>query len=98
MYGGGAKFNAILGIVKPHDVGFDFMHYNLHKTFTTPHGGGGPGSGAVGCTAELAKFLPGMRVRVAQGMGAAQASHPPPPTPQPPTYEFFTPEKSIGPV
>ncbi len=50
MYGDGANFNAILGIVKPREVGFDFMHYNLHKTFTTPHGGGGPGSGAVGCT------------------------------------------------
>lgn len=59
MYGDGANFNAILGIVKPGAVGFDFMHYNLHKTFTTPHGGGGPGSGAVGCTAALAPFLPG---------------------------------------
>ena len=58
MYGDGANFNAILGIVKPGQVGFDFMHYNLHKTFTTPHGGGGPGSGAVGCTAALAPFLP----------------------------------------
>jgi len=59
MYGDGANFNAILGIVKPREVGFDFMHYNLHKTFTTPHGGGGPGSGAVGCTSELAPYLPG---------------------------------------
>lgn len=59
MYGDGANFNAILGIVKPREVGFDFMHYNLHKTFTTPHGGGGPGSGAVGCIAELAQYLPG---------------------------------------
>jgi glycine dehydrogenase subunit 2 len=59
MYGDGANFNAILGIVKPREVGFDFMHYNLHKTFTTPHGGGGPGSGAVGCIAELKPFLPG---------------------------------------
>jgi glycine dehydrogenase subunit 2 len=64
MYGDGANFNAILGIVKPREVGFDFMHYNLHKTFTTPHGGGGPGSGAVGCTAELAPFLPGPLVRI----------------------------------
>lgn len=61
MYGDGANFNAILGIAKPGAMGFDFMHYNLHKTFTTPHGGGGPGSGAVGCTAELAPFLPGPR-------------------------------------
>jgi glycine dehydrogenase subunit 2 len=56
------------------------MHYNLHKTFTTPHGGGGPGSGAVGCTAELAPFLPGPRVRRSADGG----------------YELFTPEKSIG--
>src|SRR6185503_21236295 len=93
----------ILGIVKPGAVGFDFMHYNLHKTFTTPHGGGGPGSGAVGCTAELAKFLPGPRVRRLgtgdQGLGESRdISQPPTPNPQPPTYEFFTPEKSIGPV
>ncbi|HEX6288677.1 MAG TPA: aminomethyl-transferring glycine dehydrogenase subunit GcvPB [Herpetosiphonaceae bacterium] len=66
MYGDGANFNAILGIVKPREVGFDFMHYNLHKTFTTPHGGGGPGSGAVGCTEALAPYLPGSIV-VKQG-------------------------------
>jgi glycine dehydrogenase subunit 2 len=103
MYGDGANFNAILGIAKPGAVGFDFMHYNLHKTFTTPHGGGGPGSGAVGCTAELAKFLPGPRVRRSeigdQGLGAStQSLQPPIPSPQSPIYEFFTPEKSIGPV
>jgi glycine dehydrogenase subunit 2 len=92
MYGDGANFNAILGIVKPCQAGFDFMHYNLHKTFTTPHGGGGPGSGAVGCIAELAPFLPGPCVRV-RGQGAAQ---PPTPHSQPPTYEFFMPERSIG--
>src|SRR6266545_4726308 len=100
MYGDGANFNAILGIVKPGAVGFDFMHYNLHKTFTTPHGGGGPGSGAVGCTAELAKFLPGPRVRVL-GVGdqvlGTEIQHPTPNT-QHLRYEFFTPEKSIGPV
>jgi glycine dehydrogenase subunit 2 len=62
MYGDGANFNAILGIVKPRNVGFDFMHYNLHKTFTTPHGSGGPGSGPVGCIAELAPYLPGPMV------------------------------------
>ena len=80
MYGDGANFNAILGIAKPGKLGFDFMHYNLHKTFTTPHGGGGPGSGAVGCTAALAPFLPGPRVR-RNAEGA---------------YELFTPEQSIG--
>ncbi len=85
MYGDGANFNAILGIVKPRDVGFDFMHYNLHKTFTTPHGGGGPGSGAIGCTAELAPFLPGPCVRLATATGDPS-----------PVYELFTPAQSIG--
>jgi glycine dehydrogenase subunit 2 len=59
VYGDGANFNAILGIAKPGELGFDVMHYNLHKTFSTPHGGGGPGSGAVGVTAVLADYLPG---------------------------------------
>ncbi|MFH1086595.1 MAG: aminomethyl-transferring glycine dehydrogenase subunit GcvPB, partial [Chloroflexota bacterium] len=59
LYGDGANFNALMGIVKPGDLGFDVMHYNLHKTFSTPHGGGGPGSGPVGATARLAEFLPG---------------------------------------
>jgi glycine dehydrogenase subunit 2 len=58
-YGDGANFNAILGIAKPGELGFDVMHYNLHKTFSTPHGGGGPGSGAVGVAAHLAEYLPG---------------------------------------
>jgi glycine dehydrogenase subunit 2 len=59
LYGDGANFNAIMGIVKPADLGFDVMHFNLHKTFSTPHGGGGPGSGPVGVTERLAEFLPG---------------------------------------
>ncbi len=59
VYGDGANFNAILGIAKPGELGFDLMHYNLHKTFSTPHGGGGPGSGAVGVAAHLADYLPG---------------------------------------
>lgn len=58
-YGDGANFNAILGIAKPGELGFDVMHYNLHKTFSTPHGGGGPGVGAVGAAAHLADYLPG---------------------------------------
>ncbi len=58
MYGDGANFNAILGIVRPGDVGFDVMHINLHKTFSTPHGGGGPGSGPVCVKAILAPYLP----------------------------------------
>ena len=47
-----------MGIFRPGDVGFDIMHFNLHKTLSTPHGGGGPGAGAVGVTSELEKFLP----------------------------------------
>jgi glycine dehydrogenase subunit 2 len=63
LYGDGANFNAIMGIVKPADLGFDVMHFNLHKTFSTPHGGGGPGSGPVAVTERLAEFLPGPIVR-----------------------------------
>lgn len=58
VYNDGANFNAILGIVKPGEIGFDIMHYNVHKTFSTPHGGGGPGAGPVGVKTHLAKFLP----------------------------------------
>ena len=59
MYGDGANLNALLGIARPGDLGFDVMHFNLHKTFSTPHGGGGPGSGPVGVIEELVPFLPG---------------------------------------
>ncbi len=59
MYGDGANMNALLGIARPGDLGFDVLHYNLHKTFATPHGGGGPGSGPVGVVERLAPFLPG---------------------------------------
>lgn len=58
LYYDGANMNAILGITRPGDMGFDVMHYNVHKTFSTPHGGGGPGSGPVGVKEHLAKFLP----------------------------------------
>jgi len=58
LYLDGANFNAVLGITRPGDQGFDVMHLNLHKTFTTPHGGGGPGAGAVGVRSHLAPFLP----------------------------------------
>lgn len=57
-YYDGANLNAIMGIVRPGDTGFDVVHLNLHKTFSTPHGGGGPGSGAVGCRDFLKPFLP----------------------------------------
>lgn len=58
-YYDGANLNAISGIVRPGDMGFDIVHLNLHKTFSTPHGGGGPGSGPVGCKEQLACYLPG---------------------------------------
>jgi len=58
LYMDGANLNAIMGKVRPADTGVDVMHYNLHKTFSTPHGGGGPGAGPVGVTEELARFLP----------------------------------------
>ncbi|MDA3839102.1 MAG: aminomethyl-transferring glycine dehydrogenase subunit GcvPB [Candidatus Delongbacteria bacterium] len=58
LYMDGANFNALLGIVKPADMGFDIMHFNLHKTFSTPHGGGGPGSGPIGVVDKLIPFLP----------------------------------------
>ena len=62
VYYDGANLNAILGKLRPGDIGFDIVHVNLHKTFATPHGGGGPGSGPVGVSKELEKFLPVPRV------------------------------------
>jgi len=70
VYGDGANMNALAGVVRPGDLGIDIMHYNLHKTFGTPHGGGGPGSGPVGASAELASYLPGPIVH-----RAAEAEH-----------------------
>ena len=62
-YYDGANLNAVMGHARPGDMGFDCVHLNLHKTFSTPHGGGGPGSGPVGCKAFLEQFLPGPRVK-----------------------------------
>jgi glycine dehydrogenase subunit 2 len=62
VYMDGANLNALMGIVRPGDIGVDVMHVNLHKTFSTPHGGGGPGSGPVGVAERLAPFLPVPRV------------------------------------
>jgi len=62
MYYDGANLNAILGRCRPGDLGFDVMHVNTHKTFTTPHGGGGPGAGPVGVTKKLVPFLPISRI------------------------------------
>src|SRR5215475_14075044 len=83
VYGDGANLNAVVGIVRPGDLGFDVMHYNLHKTFATPHGGGGPGSGPVGASARLNDFLPGPIVEKAQD-------------PDGPVYRLAMPAKSIG--
>jgi glycine dehydrogenase subunit 2 len=67
LYYDGANLNPILGVVRPGDMGFDIVHLNLHKTFATPHGGGGPGAGPVAVTERLAELLPGPRpVRVGE--------------------------------
>lgn len=65
-YYDGANLNAVMGVSRPGDMGFDVVHLNLHKTFSTPHGGGGPGSGPVGCKSLLAPFLPGPVVKKQQ--------------------------------
>jgi glycine dehydrogenase subunit 2 len=63
LYYDGANLNALLGQARPGDMGFDVMHYNVHKTFATPHGGGGPGAGPVGVSEDLAPYLPDPHVR-----------------------------------
>jgi glycine dehydrogenase subunit 2 len=84
LYYDGANLNAILGVVRPGDMGFDIVHMNLHKTFATPHGGGGPGAGPVAVSERLVPFLPGPRaVRVASDD-------------QTPVYGWETPTRSIG--
>lgn len=86
VYGDGANMNALLGIVRPADLGIDVMHFNLHKTFSTPHGGGGPGSGPVGVNQKLVDFLPGPIVDVIEEGDDEM----------PPLYGFVQPKKSIG--
>ncbi|MFA7060925.1 MAG: aminomethyl-transferring glycine dehydrogenase subunit GcvPB [Pedobacter sp.] len=77
MYYDGANLNAIMGKVKPGDVGFDVTHVNLHKTFGTPHGGGGPGSGPVGVKKALIPFLPQPRIVMDDdGLFKVETSHP----------------------
>jgi glycine dehydrogenase subunit 2 len=73
LYYDGANLNALMGICRPGDMGFDAVHMNLHKTFTTPHGGGGPGAGPVGVKAELVPFLP--RPTVERSNGAFRLDH-----------------------
>jgi len=80
LYYDGANLNAILGVVRPGDMGFDIVHMNLHKTFATPHGGGGPGAGPVAVSARLVDFLPGPKAtRGDDG-----------------TYQWVKPPRSIG--
>jgi glycine dehydrogenase subunit 2 len=74
MYYDGANLNPMLGVCRPGDMGFDVMHINLHKTFSTPHGGGGPGSGPVGVRKGLEKFLPVPRVVVTRSEDGEQYS------------------------
>ncbi|MDR2314325.1 MAG: aminomethyl-transferring glycine dehydrogenase subunit GcvPB [Spirochaetaceae bacterium] len=88
VYGDGANMNALMGIIKPGDLGFDVMHLNLHKTFSTPHGGGGPGAGAIMAGKTLAAFLPGpVAVRGPAAAGSAAAG---------PVYRLEKPPSSIG--
>ncbi|MCP5156595.1 MAG: aminomethyl-transferring glycine dehydrogenase subunit GcvPB [Ectothiorhodospiraceae bacterium] len=70
VYGDGANMNALAGVVRPGDLGIDLMHFNLHKTFATPHGGGGPGSGPVAARSDLADYLPGPVVARSGEVGA----------------------------
>ena len=84
LYYDGANLNAILGVVRPGDMGFDIVHLNLHKTFATPHGGGGPGAGPVAVAERLVPFLPGPRPTRLVGSGASAR------------YGWSTPERSIG--
>jgi glycine dehydrogenase subunit 2 len=76
LYMDGANMNAIMGKARPGDMGFDVVHLNLHKTFSTPHGGGGPGAGPICVTEELAAFLPGPRIEGSDEEGWDLAGQP----------------------
>jgi len=86
VYGDGANMNALTGIVRPGEVGIDLMHFNLHKTFATPHGGGGPGSGPVGASAALVDYLPGPIIAEEPCAGDEKSRR----------YCLKTPSRSIG--
>ena len=86
VYGDGANMNALLGITRPGDLGIDIMHFNLHKTFSTPHGGGGPGSGPVGVTQKLAEYLPDPTITIL--VDADEEN--------PPLFGFYHPTHTIG--
>ena len=85
LYYDGANLNAILGVVRPGDMGFDIVHMNLHKTFATPHGGGGPGAGPVAVSERLVPFLPGPRPSASTSADQA------------PVYGWATPPRSHRP-
>lgn len=76
LYMDGANLNALLGIVRPGDVGVDVLHFNLHKTFSTPHGGGGPGSGPVGVSERMVDFLPVPRILKQNGQYSLEENFP----------------------
>ena len=86
VYGDGANMNALTGIARPGDLGIDLMHYNLHKTFATPHGGGGPGAGPLAASVTLAPYLPGPLVTRSEP-SEKDESH---------VYSWTMPERSIG--
>ncbi|MFN3741104.1 MAG: aminomethyl-transferring glycine dehydrogenase subunit GcvPB [Anaerolineales bacterium] len=86
VYGDGANLNALVGVMRPGDVGFDILHFNLHKTFSTPHGGGGPGAGPVGVAAHLADYLPSPIVGILEEGDEELA----------PLFGFIHPSRSIG--
>src|SRR5256712_4839903 len=86
LYYDGANLNAVMGISRPGDMGFDIVHFNLHKSFTQPHGGGGPGSGPIAVSDRIEPFLPVPRVTEAPSSNGAE-----------PTYDLdFQQPKSIG--
>jgi glycine dehydrogenase subunit 2 len=76
VYGDGANMNAVMGVVKPGEIGVDILHMNLHKTFSTPHGGGGPGAGPVAVRKDLARFLPIPRVVEEDGLYGLREAFP----------------------
>jgi glycine dehydrogenase subunit 2 len=90
MYGDGANLNAMLGQVKPGDLGFDVMHINLHKTFSQPHGGGGPGAGPIAVKEHLLPYLPSPHVAMADEQHGAQNAH------RTKTFELREPPRTVG--
>lgn len=86
VYGDGANLNALVGVLKPGDLGIDVMHFNLHKTFSTPHGGGGPGAGPVGVAEHLVDYLPAPVVTKIAPKEETEGTR----------YVFYDPPRTIG--